>query len=188
MRGRYFSALSAVTLATALAGCGQKPAPVPPAGALPSSREGLWLVSTMRDGRPAGLVGEVRACLDGDGRSRLGTLWGHAGKSMCEQRAETRDGDGVWHFASTCDLGPLGRVATQGELTGDLASRYRVYLRTDTTGAMSESMNGHHVVELEGHYLGACPAGLKTGDVMLGNGMKVNMNHLRNVAATLGGG
>jgi hypothetical protein len=190
MRTKVVVGVSTMTIAALLGGCSDKAPSSRPAAAaaLPSPKAGLWRESLLRDGRELGLIGEMRACLDADARGRLTAMGGQAGKSMCRSLAVTRDGDGGYHFSSACDLGPGGHVVTQGELTGDLASRYRVRSQTDTTGAVLASMNGRHTIDLEASYLGSCPGGMKPGEVVIANGMKVNMDHLRAVAETFGGG
>jgi hypothetical protein len=188
MRTQVVVGVSTMTIAALLGGCDHPTRAPTPLAALPASRPGLWRESTLRDGRELGLIGEMRACLDADARARLSTLGGQAGKSRCQSLSVTRDDEGGYRFTSTCDLGLAGRVVTQGEVTGDLASRYRVTSRTDASGAILASMNGHHRIDLEATYLGPCPAGMRTGDVIIANGMKVNMNHLRTVAETFGGG
>jgi len=188
MRAQVVVGISTMTIAVLLGGCDKGAQATRPAAALPTPRAGLWRESLLRDGHELGLIGELRACLDADARARLSTLGDEAGKSMCHDDAVTRDADGGYHFSSACDLGPGGHVVTRGELTGDLSSRYRVYSRTDTTGAALASMNGHHVIDVEANYLGPCPAGMTAGEVVIANGMKVNMDHLRAVAETLTGG
>ena len=188
MRPQIVVRVSTMTIAALLGGCENRPPVTRPIAALPASRAGLWRESTLRDGRELGLMGEMSACLDADPGARLSTLVGHAGRSRCQNLSVTRDGDGGYHFSSACDLGLGGRVVTQGELTGDLSSRYRVTSRTDASGAILASMNGHHEIDLEANYLGPCPAGMKPGDVVIANGMKMNVDHLRTVAETLAGG
>ena len=184
MRALVVVGLSTLTLS----GCdaGERPAQV--AATLPSPKAGLWRETLMRDGHGLALVGDLRACLDSDARKRLSMLGDKAEKGMCKDRTVTRDADGGYHFSSSCDMGPAGHVTTQGELTGDLASRYRVHTQSDTTGASFNTMNGRHVVDIEARYLGPCPAGMVPGDVVIANGMKVNMNHLRAIAQSLSGG
>jgi hypothetical protein len=189
MRTQVVVGLSTMTIAVVVCGCENRTqAPPMPVAAMPTPRAGLWRESTLRDGHELGLIGEMRACLDADVRARLSTLGGQAGKSRCETLTITHDAGGGYHFSSACDLGPGGRVVTRGEITGDLASRYRVTSRSDTSGAVLGSMNGHHEIDLEANYLGPCPAGMRTGDIVVANGMKVNMNHLRAVAEAFGGG
>ena len=188
MRVQIVLAVSTMTLAALLGGCDRGAPANRTAAALPTPKAGLWRESILRDGRELGLIGDMRACLDADARARLSALGGRAGKTMCRDQAVTRDSDGAYHFSSACDLGPGGHVVTQGELTGDLSKRYRVYSRTDTRGASLQSLNGHHVIDVEADYLGPCPAGMTPGDVLIANGMKVNMDRLRALADTLAGG
>jgi hypothetical protein len=184
-------ALMVVGISTlALAGCdGTGAGQAPKAEAmLPTPKPGLWRESLSRDGRSLDLIGDVRACLDADARSRLSALGGRADKAMCQEQAVTHDPDGGYRFSSTCDMGPGGHVVTRGLLTGDLASRYRVHSQTDTSGASLASMNGRHVIDIEADYLGPCPVDMIPGDVVIANGLKVNMNHLRAAARSLTGG
>jgi hypothetical protein len=187
MRTHVVMGVSTMSIAALLCGCDNTVQPPRPVAALPAPKAGLWRESTLRDGHELGLVGEMRACLDADARARLSTLGGRSEKSRCQNLSVTRETEGGYQFSSACDLGLAGHVVTQGELTGDLSSRYRVTSRTDTTGALLASMNGHHKIDLEANYLGPCPAGMRTGDVVIANGMKVNMNHLRAVAQAFGG-
>ncbi len=172
----------------ALVGCdgGDRTAATP--ATLPVPKAGLWRESVARDGHPLGLIGEMRACLDADARSRLSALGGRAGRGMCQSRAVTRDEDGAYHFSSSCQMGPGGRVATQGVLTGDLAKAYRVHAESDTRGAVVEALNGRHVIDLEADFLGPCPPDMAVGDVVIANGMKLNMRKLGEAASVLGVG
>jgi len=188
MRAPVVVGVSTMTIAALLGGCGNRAQSTRPVAVLPTPKAGLWRESTLRDGHELGLIGEMRACLDADARARLSTLGGRSEKSRCQNLSVARDADGGYHFSSACNLGLGGHVVTQGELTGDLTSRYRVMSRIDTSGAILASMNGHHEIDLEADYLGPCPAGMGIGDVIIANGMKVNMNHLRAVAETFGGG
>ena len=191
MRGLIIFGIPALAVASlALTGCdGTGPGQGPKAAAtLPNPKAGLWRETFSRDGQMLGLIGDVRACLDGDARARLSALGSHTDRSMCADQSVTRDPDGGYRFSSTCNIGPGGKVVTQGELTGDLASRYRVHSQTDTTGASIGGMNGHHVMDIQADYLGPCPSDMKPGDVMIANGLKVNMNHLQAAARSLAGG
>ena len=184
MRAMLVVGLSTLTLA----GCDGGERPARSVATLPAPKAGLWRESLTRDGHAMGLIGEMRACLDADARARLTTLGGRAGKGLCQDRAVTRDADGAYHFSSICETGPGGRVTTQGVVTGDLASRYRIHTESDTTGASLASMNGRHVADVEADYLGPCPADMTAGDVIIANGMKVNMDRLRAAAQALSGG
>ena len=171
-----------------LVGCDGSDRPTRTVAALPAPKAGLWRETLTRDGHPVSLIGEMRACLDADARARLTALGGRASRGLCQDRAVTRDSDGAYHFGSTCAIGPAGRMTTQGMVTGDLASRYRVHTESETFGASVASLNGRHVIDVEADYLGPCPADMTAGDVIIANGMKVNMDRLRAAAQTLSGG
>lgn len=186
MRAMMVIGLSTVTLVGCDGAGGDQPARK--AAVLPTPRAGLWRESVSRDGHGAGVLSEVQACLDADARSRLSALGDRADKGLCQNHAISRDADGGYHFTTTCDMGPGGRLTSRGLLTGDLANRYRVQTQNDISGASIASMNGHHVVDLEADYLGPCPADMKVGDVMIANGMKTNLRKLGEAAALFGAG
>jgi len=185
VRAMMVVGISTLTLVGCDSGAGRSAGKI---AVLPTPRAGLWRESVLRDGHGLALIGEVRACLDADARSRLTAVGGRADNKLCQNPAVTRDADGAYHFSSTCDMGPGGRMSTQGILTGNLAQRYRIHSQTDTRGAVLSSMNGRHVTDIEADYLGACPAGMAAGDVIIANGVKVNMNRLSAATETLLGG
>lgn len=187
MRVTMVVGVSTLTLAALLGGCeGESVGKT--AATLPAPKAGLWRETILRDRHPMSIIGDLRACLDADARSRLSAMSGQADKAVCQGPRVSRDKDGGYHFNDACDLGPGGRMVTQGELTGDLSSRYRVHSEIDTSGAGLASLNGRHVIDMEADFLGPCPTGVSPGEVLLANGMKVNMARLRSLAEALSGG
>jgi hypothetical protein len=67
-----------------------------------------------------------------------------------------------------------GQTASKVSASGDWASGYHIHTETDTTGAPIAAANGHHVTDIDGKWLGPCPAGMAGGDVQLPGGMKIN--------------
>ena len=97
MRGLIIFGIPALAVASlALTGCdGTGPGQGPKAAAtLPNPKAGLWRETFSRDGQMLGLIGDVRACLDGDARARLSALGSHTDRSMCADQSVTRDPDG----------------------------------------------------------------------------------------------
>lgn len=171
-------AATATVTTTAAAGGGS---------AEPTRKSGLWEQSMANDGKPMPL-GKMRVCTDPTTDAKA-SLFGQKGaESMCSQHSTSRALDGSYTFASTCNLGSGGVVTSKGTARGDFSTAYHVHLESSVTGASVEAMNGQHVMDMDGKYLGPCPAGVAPGDVVLGNGMKFNGAKLRGAAKALSGG
>jgi hypothetical protein len=100
----------------------------------------------------------------------------------------SRGVDGAYAFASTCPVSGGGTVATKGSASGDFSTAYHVHLETDLSGAAYATMNGRHVTDIEGKWLGPCPADMASGDMELANGMMIKGGKFAGAAAALAGG
>ena len=157
-------------------------------GQPPVRKAGLWEQTMIYDGAPMGIVGRMRVCIDATSEAKLSLFGGRMGKSACRQRSVVRGLDGAYTFTSTCDMGQAGMTTSTGTLSGDLSSRYHVHAQSDTTGSSLAPMNGRHVTDIDATYLGPCPAGVNPGDMVMGNGMKINAGKLGAAAQAMGGG
>ncbi|HET9159967.1 MAG TPA: DUF3617 family protein, partial [Caulobacteraceae bacterium] len=72
---------------------------------------------------------------------------------------------GGWAFKSECDMGSGGRIATEGQATGDFTSHYVVKSSSTTSGAALAQMNRTSSAEVTLDYQGPCPQGWAGGDV-----------------------
>jgi hypothetical protein len=169
---------------TALGGCGRIDGAASQASA-PSRKAGLWEQVLTRDGKPERL-GVLTLCVDAATDHELGVFGRHVGKGDCD-RTVTRDAAGVYHFASACTLSNGTLVKTMGTASGDFGSGYKVHSEVNISDAPLAPMNGMHVIDIAGRYEGACPATMKPGDVSLGPGMKVNMDHLPQIVSDVAG-
>ena len=157
-------------------------------GQPPVRKAGLWEQTMTHDGVSLGIVGRVRLCVDTASEAELSLFGGKMGKSACARRSVIRGLTGGYTFASTCDMGEAGATTSTGTLSGDLATRYRVHAQSDTTGSSIPAMNGRHVTDIDATWLGPCPADMKPGDMVMGNGMKINAGKLGAAAEAMGGG
>lgn len=137
---------------------------------MPSRKPGLWkqTVST------AGMTQTSTICLDKAVESKLAVWGAGASKDMCKQTAMAPIAGG-WTFTSACDMGTGGKTTTQGKVTGDFDTSYKVEASSVTEGAGAPQMNGEHKMLMEATWQGPCPADMKPGDMALPNGMKINM-------------
>lgn len=169
------AACSKKTDETAATGDGAPAAASAPSGpmATPKRKPGLWVqtIST------AGMNQETKLCLDEATEARM-TLWGQAmGENTCAKNQITPAAGG-WRIESECDFGDAGKHVTTGTITGDFNSRYVMKMTTTTTGARMAQANTTQEMEMTGTWQGACPAGMKPGDMTLPGGMTMNINQI----------
>ena len=153
---------------------------------LPARRAGLWHVTVMQDGR-AVAMGSMKPCLDPASDAKLSMLGEHLSSASCKP-VVSRLADGKLQIISTCSSGQTGQVAYTAIASGDFSSTYRVHMVSHTTGAALARLNGEHVTDIDGQYLGACPKDMLPGDVLLADGMKLNIDKVRQVARALHAG
>jgi hypothetical protein len=90
----------------------------------------------------------------------------------CTSSAASRGLDGVYRFSSTCPVpGGNGTIDTKGTASGDFTQSYHLRIQADITRpAPFAGLNSHQVDDIDGAWLGPCPAGMAPGDMMLANG------------------
>ncbi len=184
---RWFSLtrLGSLMIVTALASCEKSSQPAALA-AMPSRKPGLWEQKLVRDGR-TGMMGAMKMCVDASADRGIGLLGRRLAAGDC-RRAIHEEGPGAYRFDSTCRPGDGSVVIIRGVATGDFASSYHVRSDIDVTGAPIDMMNGAHEVEVTARFMGPCPSGMRPGDVQLGSGLKVNIDHLPRLAGVIEGG
>ena len=136
-------------------------------------------------------MGGMKICVDAASEARS-SIWGRgavsAGGAHCSAPAVSRGLDGNLTYATTCQMGAGGTMSTRGTASGDFSSAYHIRAETDISGAKYAPMNGHHVTNIDGKWLGPCPAGMAAGDIELNNGMKINAGKFAGAAKAMGGG
>lgn len=138
--------------------------------AMPKRKPGLWSHTIAAEGANQ----TMQVCIDADTDSKM-SVWGQAvSKDMCAKNSFAA-APGGYSFESECDMGEMGRVVSKGTVTGDFASAYTVKTTSTTTGSSMPQANTTSHMTLTAKWEGACPAGMKGGDVTLPGGMKINM-------------
>ena len=132
--------------------------------AVPERRPGWWrLEIATQTGAPQPMRQTVHLCTD-PSIDRVQTPFGvHTGRG-CPPNRVSRAGDG-WDIAASCQVGAMA-VTTQGHLTGDLASAYRVVLTVRMQPPPTPQTGEIHVT-MDARREGACPADKRPGDLDL---------------------
>lgn len=133
---------------------------------LPRRKAGLWETAMQMPGR-AGATMTAQHCVDAktDEQAQRRAL-DQGPDTRCEQRNVKRS-TGSYEADYSCQ-GPRGRTEGRMSLKGDFDSRYTMdnQMRFDPPrGGMSEAK-----MTMEGVWKGACPAGMKPGEMRM-NGM-----------------
>jgi hypothetical protein len=139
---------------------------------VPGRKPGLWEVRTSFANRGgAGLT--VQQCVDAETDQMMMSIAGPLAQQACAKRDVQRAGD-TTTVDSTCTLG--GKPATaRAVITGSLDTAY-----TMTVTAEGEAIpGGRTTMTVTAKWLGPCAADQQPGDVIMGNGLKLNIPEMQ---------
>jgi hypothetical protein len=139
---------------------------------IPPRKAGLWeLKVTMENVGGAGMT--FQQCLDAETDQLTMSGAGPLAQDACPKHEVQHAGDTIT-IDSTCSV--AGKSATSHVvITGSLDSAY-----TMTMAAESEAVPGGKMgMTTTGKYLGACAADQKPGDMIMGNGIKMNILEMK---------
>lgn len=138
---------------------------------LPSRKPGLWQVTTSIENSSAP-VRVVQQCIDAATDQMMQSSAGPFAPAACPTR-EVQSSANSTTIDSTCLLGG-GTATAHAVISGSFDSSY-----TMTVVAQSEDIpGGKMVMTMEGKWLGACLADQKPGDIVMSNGVKINLPEL----------
>jgi hypothetical protein len=142
------------------------------ADARPSRKSGLWETTvTMDQGIPPQTMKE---CVDEATDAEMMKMATDTSKSMggtCSKNEFKKTASG-FETESDCSMGGSS-IVSKGSFSGDFTTSYK----GEVTATMKPAPfgNGTSKTTITAKYLGACTAGMQPGDVIMGNGMKMNM-------------
>jgi hypothetical protein len=142
-----------------------------PGAELPSRKPGLWEVNMSLPGR-TGPGQVVQQCIDAATDQMMQSSAGPLSPSTCTKREVQTAADG-FTIDSACALG--GKSATaRAVVTGSFQDNYSM-----TVTAQSDALpGGSMTMSTAGRWLGPCKADQRPGDMILANGMKMNILEL----------
>jgi len=142
------------------------------AAELPSRKPGLWQVTTSIENSGAP-VRVIQQCIDASTDQMLQSSAGPFAPAACPGREVRSSADSVT-IDSTCTV--AGKTATAHAVaTGSFDSAYMMTV----TSQSEEIPGGKMVMTMEAKWLGACAADQKPGDIVMSNGMKINVPELQ---------
>jgi hypothetical protein len=160
---------------SALTGVAVLLASVAAADSLPHEKIGLWLQETTMSGQH--ISGQY--CIDATTEARMSVFSStvsHNGK--CQRGPIVHEADGSWTDVSTCEFRPGVKDTTRAVISGDFNSKF--------TMALTSLPSGASIMNMTGTWIGPCKPGMKGGDVVMSNGMKMNL--LEGTSSGLPGG
>lgn len=135
----------------------------------PARKPGLWEIKTTIEGRGHAIA--VKQCIDAATDLMLQSSTGPLAAQACPTR-EVKKSDTGMTIESHCTFN--GKPASANAVvTGSFDSAYTMTVTADGKDLPATKMT------MEGRWLGACTADQKPGDVVMSNGVKVNVPELQ---------
>ena len=138
------------------------------AAEMPSRKAGLWEVTMSFENR--NVPGQsIQQCIDAATDQMMQSSAGPFAQQACSKRDVQRSANGMT-IDSTCTIG--GKTATShAEVTGSFDSAYTMKVTSQSEGMPGGKM----AMTMAAKWLGPCAADQKPGDMIMGNGMKMNI-------------
>ncbi|HET7679451.1 MAG TPA: DUF3617 family protein [Xanthobacteraceae bacterium] len=156
---------------------------------MPMRKAGLWEMKMVFEGSPMPPQA-MRQCIDQATDKAMQAQYGGGGAqgATCSKQDFKNAGGGTMTFDTVCKTGPT-TTATKGTITGSFDSGYTMKITSTSAGGPpvpGMAPGGETRMTIEAKYLGGCQAGQKPGDIMMGNGVKMNIRDMQKMGA--GGG
>jgi hypothetical protein len=145
-----------VGVATVIAGIASAGTPVP------HQKDGLWESSMTMVGRPY----TTQSCVSEESQAKMSVFGSQMRRKNCSANTITHNMDGSWSSTSTCKFGSGAARTTHAHITGDFNTKFTMVMFADGSNTPETTMTMT--------WMGPCKPGMKGGDVIMANGMKMN--------------
>jgi hypothetical protein len=134
------------------------------AAEMPSRKAGLWDMTTKT---PDGRTISIQQCVDAKTDAAMQAMSGGMAQRACSKRDVQRSGDTIT-MDSVCTFG--GKTMTaHAVISGSFDSSYTMVMTSNSAGMPTRTTT------ITSKWLGACAADQKPGDMIMANGMKMNL-------------
>jgi len=139
----------------------------------PPRKPGLWETSVQTDAKGSEKMGPLvsQQCIDAASDKALREMGMGMSQGMCSKQ-DMRSEGGRLVVDSVCKIGNT-IATTHGVISGDFSSSYRMEMTSTYNPPMMGRSGGASVIAAR--WLGPCKSDQKPGDVIMSNGMKMNM-------------
>ncbi|HXZ21173.1 MAG TPA: DUF3617 family protein [Pseudolabrys sp.] len=153
---------------------------------MPTRKAGLWELKMEFAGRnlPTQLM---QQCTDAATDKLMTLNFGGAADRNCQKR-DVRNSGSTITVDSVCTFGD-GTTTSHAVVSGDFNSAYTVQVNSTRQGGRpmpGAAPGGETQMTIAAKWLGPCATGQRPGDVMMGNGMKMNVLDLQNAGGPPG--
>jgi len=150
----------------------------------PKLRAGYWETTSVTESKEGKETMKSHLCVDDAMQEKMSMFAMGGVGGICSEMSMTPQGGNRWAFRSVCSPGGMGRMVSEGTISGDMRTRYHSEMVT-TGSVFGQSMNDRTVQEAR--HVGACPDGVVPGDIVMEDGTKMNMSQAMGSAAEGGG-
>lgn len=140
----------------------------------PARKPGLWEIQTGDGGKGPGHT--MQQCIDAASDKSLREMGQGMGKEMCSKQELRLDG-GKLVMDSVCKVGNT-TATSHAVMSGDFNSAYRMESKSSYNPPLMGRAEGTSVIEAR--WVGPCRADQKPGDMVMPNGMKMNVIDMMN--------
>lgn len=147
---------------------------------LPQRQAGLWEIRV--DSGRSGGVPPMKQCVDAGTDAAMQAMGSDIGQ-MCSKPEIRREGD-TYILDSECSFGG-SRVTSHSVMKGDFSSAYSVDVHSKYNPPFMGKSES--ITKLSAQWLGPCAPEQQPGDVIMPNGMTMNVTDLKSKLKTLKG-
>jgi hypothetical protein len=143
---------------------------------IPARKAGLWEMTMTFEGRNTPPQ-TMQHCIDAATDKAMQDMSAGARGQTCSKREMKKVGDTIV-FDSVCSVG-AGTATSHGVIAGDFNSAYTIKINSKREGGPPvKDMPAETDMSIAAKWLGACKADQKPGDIVMANGMKMNVNEM----------
>jgi hypothetical protein len=147
---------------------------------MPARKAGLWEIRMAFEGRKQ-LAQVMKHCIDAASDKQMNNFGGPA-QQACSKQDVTKSG-GAMTIDSVCKFGDA-TTTSHAVVTGSFDSAYSMQVTSTRAGGppipgMAPGAATHMTIQAK--WLGPCAAGQRPGDVIMSNGMKMNVLDLKHM-------
>src|SRR3954452_13270425 len=143
---------------------------------MPSRKAGLWEMTMTFEGRGAPPQ-TMQQCIDAATDKSMQDMSAGPRGQTCSKRETKKVGNTIV-FDTVCSMG-TGTTTSHGVVSGDFNSAYTVKINSKREGGPAiPNMPPETNMTVESKWLGPCRADQKPGDIIMANGMKMNVNEM----------
>jgi hypothetical protein len=146
---------------------------------MPTRKAGLWQMTMSFEGQHLPSQ-SMKQCVDAATDKMMNSMNGGMAKEACSKQDIQHVGNTIV-VDSVCKTGMgNGTAVSHAVVSGDFNSAYTVNVESKHEGAAMPGMpSGTMKMTIAAKWLGPCAADQKPGDMIMGNGMKMNIRDMQ---------